>query len=76
MPTSLDQLRPGTKATVAAVSGTDAVSQRLMELGLLEGDCLEVLGVAPFGDPIEVRVGATLLSLRLNEAARIQVELI
>ncbi len=74
MPTTLDQLRPGSAALIEAIRGTDAISQRLMEMGLLEGDRLEVVGLAPFGDPMEIRVGSSLLSLRLSEAARIQVQ--
>ena len=71
--TTLDQLRVGQRARIDAVPGTDALAQRLMEMGLLEGEVVEVLGVAPLGDPIEIRIGDYRLSLRRNEAARIRV---
>ena len=58
---------------MAAIRGTDAISQRLMEMGVFEGDIIEVVGSAPFGDPIEIRVGQTLLSLRLCEASRVEI---
>jgi ferrous iron transport protein A len=72
MPT-LDQLRPGEAATVEAVGGEPAVVQRLLELGLLEGERVELLTRAPLGDPLEIRVGPTRLSLRRREAACVTV---
>jgi ferrous iron transport protein A len=72
MPT-LDQLRPGESAVVETVGGEPAVVQRLLELGLLEGEWVELLTRAPLGDPLEIRVGPTRLSLRRREAACVTV---
>ena len=72
MPT-LDQLRPGQRGCITAVDGADGLVQRLMEMGILEGEWVEVVGVAPLGDPIDVRLGDYRLSLRRNEARRVQV---
>ena len=74
MPTSLDQLRPGDHGLVVAVEGADPLVQRLLEMGLLEGTEVEVVGVAPLGDPMDVRVGDYRLSLRRAEAARVRVD--
>src|SRR5438094_7312161 len=71
---SLDQLRTGQTATITAVRGGDALGQRLLEMGLLEGERIEVLGFAPFGDPMEIRLRDYRLSLRKREAARVSVE--
>lgn len=71
--TSLDQLRPGQKACVQAIAGEDALVQRLLEMGIFEGEEVEVIGFAPFGDPMEIRVGDYRLSLRRHEAARVSV---
>jgi ferrous iron transport protein A len=73
MPT-LDQLVRGNVAIISAVNGDDVVVQRLMEMGLLEGEEIEVLGFAPLGDPMEVRLRDYRLSLRRSEAARIAVQ--
>jgi ferrous iron transport protein A len=70
---TLDQVAPGQTARVVALGGEPALVQRLYELGLCEGDDVEVLAVAPLGDPLEVRCGASRLSLRKAEAARVQV---
>ena len=72
----LDQLRMGQQALIKAVEGADALVQRLMEMGLLEGEPVEVLAVAPLGDPIEVRLRDYRLSLRRAEAARVTVEVL
>ena len=50
--------------------------QRLMEMGMLEGDEVELLAVAPLGDPIELRLGDSRLSVRRADAARVEVELL
>jgi Fe2+ transport system protein FeoA len=43
-------------------------------MGLLEGEEIEVLGYAPLGDPMEIRLRDYRLSLRRNEARLIEVE--
>jgi ferrous iron transport protein A len=68
---SLDQLRPGQRGRIASLAGKDAMVQRLQEMGLLEGDEVEVIGFAPLGDPMEVRLGDSRLSLRRADAALI-----
>ena len=72
---SLDQLRPGQLGRVSALAGNDGLVQRLMEMGLFEGEAIEVVALAPLGDPIEIRLGDSRLSLRRSEAARVQVVL-
>lgn len=75
MPT-LDQLGFGQRACVTIVAGDDAVMQRLLEMGLLEGEEIEVLGFAPLGDPMEIRLRDYRLSLRRQEAAGVTVQII
>jgi ferrous iron transport protein A len=70
----LDQLQAGQHARVLAIDGEDAVVQRLLEMGLLEGEEIEVIGFAPLGDPMEIRLRDFRLSLRRNEAARVSVQ--
>jgi ferrous iron transport protein A len=66
--TPLSDLRPGTHAKVESITGHPAVVQRLYEMGLLEGDTLEVVRLAPLGDPMEIRVANTHLSVRKTDA--------
>ncbi|MEO0558646.1 MAG: FeoA family protein [Bacteroidota bacterium] len=72
MPT-LGELSPGTRATVTGYS-TDDPPGRLLEMGLIPGTQVEVVRVAPLGDPIDVRVRGFHLSLRRSEAAHVQIE--
>ena len=69
----LDQMLAGQRGRVAEMIGDDALVQRLMEMGLLEGAEIEVLAFAPLGDPMEIRLDDYRLSLRRNEAARVRV---
>lgn len=71
--TTLDQLQLGNRARVVAVLGDDSLVQRILEMGLIEGEAIEVIGFAPLGDPMEILLRDYRLSLRKAEAARIQV---
>lgn len=72
----LAQLVVGQRGRILSLSGDPIVVQRLMEMGVLEGDEVELLAIAPLGDPIEVRLGDSRLSFRRREATQIQVELL
>ena len=72
MPT-LDEVPVGKRAVVESLTGEPALVQRLLEMGLFDGEEVEVLAIAPLGDPIEILFGDSRLSLRRREAANIQV---
>jgi len=71
----LDQLKCGQKGTVVRVGGTGALRRRIVDMGVVRGTPIEVVKVAPLGDPIELKVKGYHLSLRKEEAAAINVEL-
>jgi ferrous iron transport protein A len=73
--TTLDQLRPGQQAVIASIDGSPALVQRLMEMGMIDGEPVELLAVAPLGDPIEIRCGSSRISLRRREASNVTVHL-
>jgi len=70
---SLSQLRIGESAVIAEITGDDSLAMRLMEMGLLEGEPITLVGYAPLGDPIEFEVRGYRISLRATEAERILV---
>ncbi len=71
---TLDALKiPGESARVIDVTGDDAIAVRLMEMGLTEGETIELVGFAPLGDPIEFSVRGYRISLRKGEAARVMI---
>jgi ferrous iron transport protein A len=70
---TLDQLTVGQRARIESLIGADGLAQRMSEMGLLEGEEVEVVGIAPLGDPMEIRLQDYRLSLRRLEAARVSV---
>lgn len=70
---TLDSLSPGQRAVISDVSGEDAISVRLMEMGLLDGEEIELIGRAPLGDPLEFLIRGYRLSLRAEEARRVVI---
>jgi Fe2+ transport system protein FeoA len=72
----LDHLRVGQRACIESIQGSDSIVRRLFEMGLLEGEEIDVVGFAPLGDPMEIRLRDYRLSLRRSEAARIGVRIL
>ena len=71
MARTLAGLTEGQTATIASVSGDDAIALRILEMGLTDGEEVTFLGAAPLGDPLEFSVRGYRLSLRAAEAARV-----
>jgi len=70
---SLAQVAVGQRAAVVDVPGVDAVSLRLLEMGLTPGVQVAVVATAPLGDPLEIEVRGYRLSIRRREAALVAV---
>lgn len=71
--TTLAHLKPGDSAEVTELLGDDPIAIRLYEMGLLPGERVVMLGKAPLGDPIAIRVRGCRLALRRREAERVQI---
>lgn len=59
---------------ITAAEDNAEIQSRLYALGVYPGVKIEILRFAPTGDPIQIRVGSSLLSIRKNEANLISVE--
>ena len=70
----LSELKPGQEAVIIEFCGED-ISIKLMEMGLVPGETILLEQVAPLGDPISVSVAGYHLSLRMNEAEQIIVDI-
>jgi ferrous iron transport protein A len=71
----LGELNPGERARVTGFEqGDRAFRQKLLAMGLTTGAELDVVRVAPLGDPMEIRVRGSSLSLRREEAAIVRIE--
>jgi len=70
----LSKLKPGDKARIERVGGEGAVKRRIREMGATKGTLVEVVHIAPMGDPIDVKIKGYHLSLRKSEAKDVEVE--
>ena len=74
MAMTLDELKIGSSAVITAVGGDGALRCRLLDMGLIPHTRVTLQKVAPMGDPIEIRVRGYELTLRVEEAKKIEVE--
>lgn len=73
---TLNQLRVGQRGIVIRIGAKGQTRQRMMAMGLVPGSEIEVVRVAPLGDPVEFTVKGYHLSLRKNESAEVEVEVV
>lgn len=71
---NLKELEIGKSAVVVNVGGSGALRQHFLDMGIIPGVKIKVIKYAPMGDPLEIRVHDYELTLRLNDAAQIEVE--
>ena len=71
---TLDQLSIGASAVITAVGGDGALRCRLLDMGLIPRTRVTLQKVAPMGDPIEIRVRGYELTLRVEDAKKIEVD--
>ncbi len=71
---NLAKLKPGETGRITAIGAIGTLKRRLMDMGVLVGEEVKVVKVAPLGDPIEVRIKSYSLSLRKKEAEGIALE--
>lgn len=70
---TLDKLKIGASAVISKVGGEGELRIRLLDMGLLPKTKVTLVKAAPLGDPIEVRLRGYELTLRLADAAMIEV---
>jgi len=74
---TLDQLSIGTHARIVGFTETENNFRRkLLALGIMPGAQIEVRRFAPLGDPMQIQLRGSSISLRKQEASIIQVEIL
>ena len=73
---TLDELKPGQSGRITTIGVVGPLRRRLMDMGVLVGEEVKVIKVAPMGDPLEVSLKSYRLSLRRSEAQGIDVEIL
>ncbi|MDY3282337.1 FeoA family protein [Dysosmobacter sp.] len=71
---TLNELQTGQTAVITEVGGEGALRCRLLDMGLIPRTAVTLQKVAPMGDPIEIRVRGYELTLRVEDARKIQVK--
>ncbi len=71
---TLKELELGNTAVVTVVGGEGSLRQHFLDMGVIPGAEVTLVKYAPMGDPMELRIHGYELTLRLADAARIEVE--
>ncbi len=72
----LSELKQGQIATIVRVGGEGHLRRHFLDMGLIQGTEIEYVKAAPMGDPIEYRIWGYELTLRKEEGACIEVEIL
>ncbi len=71
---TLDKLQIGKTAKIISVGGEGALRLRLLDMGLIPKTSVKIIKVAPMGDPIELFIRGYSLTIRLDDAKKIEIE--
>lgn len=70
---TLKELAVGKSGLITAVGGEGDLRCRLLDMGLIPNTKVAVMKIAPMGDPMEIRLRGYELTLRLEDAAQIEI---
>ena len=70
---TLDELKTGKSAAILTVGGEGSLRNRLLDMGLIPRTKVTLQKVAPMGDPIEICVRGYELTLRVEDARKIEI---
>ena len=70
---TLDQVEPGQGGIIVAIGGEGALRRHLLDMGLTPNTHVAVRKVAPMGDPIELFLRGYVLTIRREDAAKIEM---
>jgi len=71
---TLKDVKSGETVTILKIHGEGHLRKRIMEMGITKGCEVEVVKVAPLGDPIEITLRGYDLTIRKADAGSIEVE--
>lgn len=71
---TLDELRLGQSGVITVVGGEGPLRCRLLDMGLIPRTRVTLRKIAPMGDPIQISVRGYELTLRIEDAKKIQIE--
>ncbi len=71
---NLKELEIDQSATILSVGGEGSLRQHLLDMGIIPGAEVKMIKLAPLGDPLEIRIHDYELTLRLDDAERIEIK--
>lgn len=71
---TLDKLKTGKKGIIQSIGGEGALRRRLLDMGLTPNTMVMVRKVAPLGDPIELHLRSYELTIRQEDAKKIEIK--
>ena len=75
MKTTIANLKKGEKAIIKDFD-VETIPLKLLEMGCLPGNMVELLQIAPFGDPLYLNINGSHLAIRIETAREIEVDII
>ncbi|MGB4440517.1 MAG: FeoA family protein [Sedimentibacter sp.] len=74
MTMTLDNIKPGQGGIITSIGGQGMLRRRLLDMGLTPNTRVNVRKVAPMGDPIELSIRSYVLTIRKEEASKIELK--
>ena len=71
---TLKDLKIGETGRIVKIGAVGDVKRRFMDMGITKGTSVKIIKIAPLGDPIEIEVRGYNLSVRKDDASKIDIE--
>jgi ferrous iron transport protein A len=71
---TINDLKPGQSGIITVIGGEGALRRHLLDMGLTPNTKVTVRKVAPMGDPIELFLRSYVLTIRRDDAAKIEID--
>ncbi|MED9970642.1 MAG: ferrous iron transport protein A [Ruminococcus sp.] len=71
---SLQKLGINKSGIISKIDGNPDITDRLADMGFIEGACVCAEFVSPFGDPVAFRIRNTVVAVRKKDCAKIMVK--
>ncbi len=72
----LSDMKVGTKAVIKKMNANENIKRRLLDLGLIEGTCVECVLKSPFNDPSAYMIRGAIIAIRKEDSQNIEVDLL
>lgn len=71
---TIDDLKIGDSGTIVSVGGEGALRLRFLDMGLIPGTRVRLQKIAPMGDPIQIQIRGYELTIRREDARKIEIK--